>query len=152
MNTLKLLSLLIRIPPEAWDWIVPHGPSVGRIARGDKVAFNPQPDPPGAFVIGAAELGREIARIAVATEATGESAESFVSEIIDDWCGTGWPRRFPFPFPFPPDPDPEPDWRVAGQLAGAVALASVAARITEGKLGAVLNDGAERLAETALRG
>lgn len=154
MNYLHLLAVLGRIPPEAWDAIVPHGPAIGRVTKADRVGFNPQPDPPGSgFVVGAAELAHEIVRIVVAGEVRGESAASLMSDVIDDWCGTGWPRKFPFPVGPWPDPDPSPwleTYAPLGQLAGAVVLASAATRLRDEKLGRVLADGAERLARTAL--
>src|SRR5262249_39394183 len=61
---------------------------------------------------GTAEMAHEVVRLAVASEAQGGSSSAFVSEIIEDWCGTPWPRKWPWPGPRPDTeaegPSPEP--------------------------------------------
>jgi hypothetical protein len=156
MEVSKLLSIVGRIRPEALDAIIPHSPAVGRWTSGfDRVALNPQPLPPReGFELGAVDLAHEIVRIAVAEEARGGSAVSLVSEIIDDWCGTPWPKKFPWPWPGPrrgEGPHPEP-WDVAtARVIGAVIFASVADRLADDKLAQTFSEGAERLAEAAVQ-
>jgi hypothetical protein len=86
--------------------------------------------------------------MAVESEVRGESAVAFVSEFVDDWCGTPWPRRWPWPGPGT-DPDPHP-WMVqTGRVVGAIVFASMGSRLAEGELRAAFLKGAEQLAETA---
>jgi hypothetical protein len=148
----KLLSIIATIHPEIWDAIIPHGSRAI-----DRVALNPQPLPPRqALLAGAAEMAHEVVRLAVASEAQGASSSVFVSEIIDDWCGTPWPRKWPWPWPGPrpgtePEgPQPEP-WDVqTARVIGAVIFASAASRLSSGDLRTAFADGADRLAEAAL--
>jgi hypothetical protein len=152
MNASRSLSIIARIHPEAWDVIVKRI-RVG--SRFDEVALNPQPLPPAeSFLVSAAEMAHQIARIAVETEVTGGSSSGFVSEFIDDWCGTPWPRKFPVPWPGPrrnegPEPDP---WLVAtARMVGAVVFANIGSRLADGDLARSLLDGAERLNEAAIQ-
>jgi hypothetical protein len=98
----KALSRLTKIPPEAWDWIVPQGPVAARVVtrRTDAVSLNPQPLPPHESVVGAALLENVLvsAIIIVGGRGQGDGAGALRAEI-DDWCGTGWPGRWPRPKP-----------------------------------------------------
>ena len=145
-----------------WDAIIPHGPRIRMNSRVDRVALNPQPLPPRElFLLGAAEMAHDLVRAAVAFEAMDGRSVATVSEIIDDWCATPWPRRWPWPWPGPrPDedhgrpagPHPEP-WDVArARVIGAVVFASIASRLSPGDLRDVFTNGAERLTEAALGG
>lgn len=153
----NLLSIIGTIHPEIWDAIIPYGPRVRVVSALEKVALNPQPLPPRETLLGgAAEMAHEVVRLAVASEAQGASSSAFVSEIIDDWCGTSWPRKWPWPWPGPrpgtdtEGPQPEP-WDVkTAQVIGAVVFASVASRLSSGDLRTAFADGADRLAEAAL--
>ena len=161
----SLLAIIGRIHPEVWDliWQGPlarsSSPQVRFVSALDRVALNPQPLPPReALLAGAAEMAHEIAGLAVASEAQGTSSAAFVSEVIDDWCGTPWPRKWPWPWPGPrpgtegegPQPDP---WDVrTARVVGAVIFASVASRLSSGDLTTAFAEGAERLAEAALAG
>jgi hypothetical protein len=152
MKAMSLLSIISRINPQAWDYIVPQGPFPQErwgASRAERVSLNPQPIPPGvAFVVGAAEMAHSVVRMAVESEVRGESAVAFVSEFVDDWCGTPWPRRWPWPGPGT-DPDPHP-WMVqTGRVVGAIVFASMGSRLAEGELSAAFLKGAEQLAETA---
>jgi hypothetical protein len=152
-----LLAMIGNIPPEAWDAIIPHGPRV-RVAAGeghlDWAALNPQPLPPReAFLTAAAQLAHEFVRGAVTIDMQGGSSPALVSDLIDDWCGTLWPRRWPWPWPGPrPDEGPLPElWDVrTARVVGAVIFASMASRLAEGDLRETLAKGADRLAEAAL--
>ncbi len=92
----KVMSKFVKIPPEAWDWIVPHGPVTAHVVnrRGDAVSLNPQPLPPLEAVVGAQLLENVLvsAIIIVGGKGAGEGAGVLRAEI-DDWCGTGWPRQ-----------------------------------------------------------
>ena len=155
MSYRNLLAIIATIHPEIWDAIIPHGPRA--IDRLDRVALNPQPLPPReALLAGAAEMAHEVVRLAVASEAQGNSSAAFVSEIIEDWCGTPWPRKWPWPWPGPrpgteaegPSPDP---WDIqTARVIGAVIFASVAARLSSSDLRTAFAEGADRLAEAAI--
>jgi hypothetical protein len=153
MAAVQLLKIIAAIPPEAWDAIIPHGPAFR--TRADLASLNPQPLPPrDSFAVGAATMAHELVRIAVETEVRGESAAIFVKDFIDDWCGTPWPHKWPWPGPGPrpkEGPRPEP-WEVSiGRAIGATVLASAGSRLGETKLATVLLNGAESLAEAAVR-
>ncbi len=157
-----LLSIIARINPQIWDYIYPHGPVIGYSASPtigiapviDRVALNPQPLPPGdRFLVGAAELAHDIVRTAVGMEARGESALTFVTDTIDDWCGTPWPHKFPFPWPGPrrdPELDPHAFDVQAGRIIAAIIFTSVAERVGDEKFSAVFADGAEKLTNAAI--
>ncbi|MGC5583884.1 hypothetical protein [Ornithinimicrobium sp. W1665] len=156
MRSIDLLTIISRVRPEVWDVIVPRYSVVK--TRADAVALNPQPlpplPPPDAFLVGAAEMAHAVTRMAVEAEVRGESA-AFVDQLIEDWCGTPWPRRWPWPWPDPRTADgPMPDpWTVgSGRMVGAIVFASVGARLEEGDLRTSLLEGAEKLAEAAMPG
>src|SRR6516165_1555598 len=101
-------------------------------------------------------MANEVVRLAVESEAQGASSSAFVSEIINDWCGTPWPRKWPWPGPGPRPgteaggPVPEP-WDVrTARVVGAVIFASAASRLSSSDLRTAFADGADRLAEAAL--
>ena len=150
MKASAFLTVIGRIPPEAWDAIVPHGHRVSIRNLGDLVSLNPQPLPPRAsYLVAAAEMAHSVAGLAVEADVRGEQSR-FVSEFIDDWCGTPWPKKWPWPWPGPHGaPDPEP-WIETGRAIGAIVFASVGARLGEGELSAALLEGAERLAEASV--
>ena len=159
MSYSMLLSIIGRIQPEAWDAIVPHSP-LTRVPAGKpglgQVALNPQPLPPGEpLVTAAADLAHEVVRAAVTTDMQGGSSSALISDLIDDWCGTPWPRKWPWPSPGPrPEPEPDPvPWDVqTARVAGALIFASMASRLSQGELRDTLTKGADRLAEAALAG
>lgn len=152
MRNLSLLEIVARLHPAIWD-VPPHGPLRSASVR-DRVALNPQPLPPepDPFLLEAARMTHEYVRLGVEATIRGEDAVRLVSEFVDDWCGTPWPRKWPFPWPGPrPDEGPQPDpWRLASaRVVGAVILAGYAARLGEGDLRETLRAGAEKLAEAA---
>src|SRR5512144_1539442 len=94
-------------------------------------------------------MAHAVASLAVEADVRGEQSR-FVSELIDDWCGTPWPKKWPWPWPGPHGaPDPEP-WIETGRAIGAIVFASVGARLGEGELATALLEGAERLAEASV--
>jgi len=143
----KVLSTFGRIPPEAWDWIVPHGPVSASVVsrRGDAVFLNPQPLPPLEAAVGARLLENVLvsAIIIVGGRGAGEGAGVLRTEI-DDWCGTGWPGRWPRP------KQPE-GWDESQVFAGAaLAAANLAAQYDHSpELQEALGAAAEQLAEAA---
>lgn len=152
-----MLTHVARINPAIWDAIFPHGPLVRH--RYDTLALNPQPLPPGPapdeLQLEAGLMARELVRVAVEASLRGEDVAPMVSELIDDWCGTPWPRKWPFPWPGPgPTDGPHPDpWRInAARIVGATVFASYASRIGEGSLRDALAEGAERLAQVVVEG
>jgi len=152
MSVSPSLAIIARIHPAVWDVIIKRLRVGGRY---EEVALNPQPLPPGeSFLVSAAEMANQVTRIAIESEFTGQSASGFVSELIDEWCGTPWPRKFPFPWPGPrpnEGPSPEP-WVVqTARMVGALVFASVGSRLADGELSRTLLDGAERLNEVAIQ-
>jgi hypothetical protein len=143
----KVLSTFVDIPPEAWDWLVPHGPATVSVVhrRGDAVSLNPQPLPPLAAVAGARLLENVLvsAIIIVSGRDAGEGAAALRTEI-DDWCGTGWPRRWP-------RPRHAAGWDQSQVFAGAaLAAAGLAAQYDHfPEMQEALGAAAEQLAEAA---
>jgi len=151
MSVSKSLSIIARIHPEVWDVIIQR---LRAGTRFDTVALNPQPLPPvESFLIGAAEMANHSARMAIEYEFTGRPASGLIADLIDDWCGTPWPRRFPFPWPGPhPNEGPQPDpWVVqTARMIGALVFANIGSRLAESDLAESLIKGAERLNEAAV--
>jgi hypothetical protein len=157
MVSVSFLAVIARIHPEVWDVIGRQGPiGWGRV---DSVALNPQPlppkDPGNRLALGAAVMARRLVGMAFEADVRGEPAAEWVNEIIDEWCGTPWPRKWPYPWPGPRPDDgaaPEP-WQVQEARAiGAVVFASYASRLGDGALRDVLARGAEKLSEVAEHG
>ena len=156
MRVIDLLASLGRIPPQAWDAIVPMWDGAytrGAYSRQETVALNPQPLPPAeAFIVAAARMAHDVARLAIEAQVSGDSSIKFVSELIDDWCPTPWPHKWPRPWPGPrfgDGPHPEP-WVVdLARISGAVVFASYGTRLGKGALGDAFLAGAERLVEAA---
>ncbi len=155
MKATAFLTVIGRIPPQAWDAIIPHGARVSVRNPAELVALNPQPLPPKeAMLRASAEVAHDIASAAVFAEAAGGEPGRLVSQVIDDWCGTR-PRPFPwphpFPFPWPPEPEPHPDWDIgASRVVGALTLAQVASRMEDGPARDALAKGAEQLLDAGL--
>jgi hypothetical protein len=108
---LAFARFFARIPPNAWDAIIPHGPRVARGARAlfgdfESIALNPQPLPPREFVaiaVADAHLS-EIVRLANIGETAGSRSAIRLIAEIDDICPPNWP--WPPKGPFPPPPPP----------------------------------------------
>ncbi|MDR7185039.1 hypothetical protein J2X85_002073 [Microbacterium trichothecenolyticum] len=151
-STVRMLSLLGRIRPEMFDVFPPHSHRAHLAGRFDAVALNPQPLPPR-WMLAASELSGYIAEAVLEADLRGEDQPGWVTEVLDDWCGTGWPRRLPIPLPGPRGEGPQPEpWDVAAaQITGAVAFASLAARLAGGHAQASFAKMAESLAEASSR-
>lgn len=152
MTNYQLLSVIARLHPEAWDAIIPRGSK--NWSRGEAVALNPQPLPPGPpenLAAAAARMTQRLVHLAIEADLRGEDPTGWLAEFIDDYCGS-WPRKWPFPWPGPgPQHGPQPDpWRMQeARAASALVLASTAARLGESRLQSLLAEGAEKLAEAA---
>lgn len=142
------LEFIAALDDRVWE-LVGGGPQGLRVARFDRVALNPQPLPP-------AEVGRLLfgvmARGIIVIGGRDEGARQAFLEDIDDWCGTGWPRRWPKPRRGPfPDPRVEFELNPSELLGGALAAAELAAGYPEGELQDFFGKVAEQLTEAALR-
>ena len=144
-----LLHLLASINPKVWE-VIGGGPAF------QEVALNPQPLPPRfAFLTNVAEM--VIERVELMQE-IGESLNGrgqkegiivvggrYLADFIDEWCGTGYPHKWPFP-------GPRPHW-FPEEITGLdkVIIASrfeLAGRLTANtRLGDVFNNAAATLAE-----
>ncbi len=144
LDLVRLMSLIGRISPSAWDAIIPHGPAVAT-AKGEP---NPQPSAEDRAQRAAVETANQIAQAAISAEAMGGKGAALVRGLIDDWCGTPWPRLWPWPSPPQPGPEPPLPYDVGScRVAGALAFASLAARMQEGELRDAFADGSTRLFE-----
>jgi hypothetical protein len=152
--TVRLLALLGSLRPEAYDVLPPH--SARFLERFDAVSLNPQPLPPrDPLVTGAIVMSRRLVELALEANLRGEDSREWLSQIVDEWCGTPWPRRWPWPGPGPfPDTGPQPDpWALnEARAVGAVVFASSASKIREDGLRSALSEAAEKLADVAMRG
>lgn len=149
----KVLAIVGRLRPEVYDVFPPQFAAEGR--WGEAVALNPQPLPPrDSLVRGAISMSRRVAQLAIEADVRGEDSSSWVSQLVDEWCGTPWPRKWPRPGSGPiPDGGPQPEpWTInEARIAGAVVFALTASRLGEGDLQRALTEGSERLAEAAAR-
>jgi len=153
MNVVDLLVTLNKLPPQAWDAVIPHSHRQWVIEnRLESVGLNPQPLPPVEIATSAAiSVAQDLVRAGSIAESIGHGGSSLIAQEIEDWCGTGWPRHWPFPVP--PTPDPDPRWNVAdAQFVASLVLAEAAGRMAEGDLRDALTKGAEQLMDFAGRG
>lgn len=150
-NRLQFLAL---VNPKVWEVVGggPLGLSPAVIA-----ALNPQPLPPH-------ELGRQpvsravsvtavgygqMAMMATAAVAQGEEGARTFMRDVEDWCGTGWPRRWPWPPPVRQDRDDRDD-HVSMLLGAGIAAAQVAAGYEEGVMRETFEAAAEQLFDAAI--
>lgn len=113
------------LPPGPWDPVIRKalrgidlvaGPHPEPWRRAGHVMLNPQPLPPREMwaLIAAQAIVADIQRTSESLRMFPEDfqyravemTQARLAELVDDWCGTGWPRRWPFPWPWPPEPDP----------------------------------------------
>ncbi|HEU5485113.1 MAG TPA: hypothetical protein VFU98_09415 [Microlunatus sp.] len=141
------LALIIALAPEAAD-VIPRGPQlVGRL-RGrlaDEVALNPQPLPPQEIAIGAALMHKITAAALGGPDTFGER----LLRDVDDWCGTGWPRRWPKGRPVV-GPPPDPRELAQLQLGGLLAAAEISAHYDDPEIVAAFDKAIEQLGDAAI--
>jgi hypothetical protein len=120
----KLLAIIGKLNPEAFDAIFPHGPVIrGGAARLAGVAGS------GARQIAPTDAGAIAAQHFVATQWTAQRLNIAFDADPDWWCPTGIPRKLP-PIIFPPPPpEPGPDWMAGFYLGFASHLAVTAESI-----------------------
>jgi len=82
------LEFLAFLNPRIWE-VVGGGPAFRR--GREAVELNPQPLPP--IAIGY----QQVVAMATAAIAAGDGGDKTFMLDLDDWCGTGWPRRWPPP-------------------------------------------------------
>ncbi len=160
------LSLLTQITPAAWRLITAAGLPGSRIdlaalqpqplppVEDVIAALNPQPLPPlESFQLAAAVMTHEFARLAIQADIHGRSGAQIISDMVDDWCLTGWPLKWPIPIPDPVPPRPNetilpPQLTQHGRMVGALVLANIGSRLGSTELSEAMLHGAERLDAT----
>ena len=143
----RSLAAVGAVPAEAWDAVVPkHLVHTSVTARGAAVSLNPQPLPPREAVVGSQLLQNVLAGAIIIEGGRDGTARALLADI-EDWCGTGWPRRWPQP----PPPDP---WDPRQVFVGAaVAAAGLAMQYGhDAEMQEALGAAAERLLEQAAHG
>lgn len=139
------LEFLASFDDRIWE-LVGGGPQGYRERRLSWAGLNPQPLPPH-------EAGRLLlsvmARGIIVVGGRDAGARDAFFEDIEDWCGTGWPRRWPRPRPGP-FPDPRESFDLPALLGGGLAAAELAASYPEGELQDLFTKVAEQLTEAAL--
>jgi hypothetical protein len=151
-GTRSRLALITQITPAVWPVITSPGIAGSHV---DRVALNPQPLPPiEAFQLAAAAMTQEFARLAIQSDIQGRSGAQIISDMVDDWCLTGWPRKWPIPIPGPVHPEPgprpneaglSPSLAQTGRLVGALVLANLGSRLASSELSEAMLRGSERL-------
>lgn len=145
------LEFFAHLNPKIWEVIGggPLGLSPATIA-----ALNPQPLPPKAVVARGAEVSEsamaatgygQLSMMATAAIGQGEGGTRAFLSDIDDWCGTGWPRRWPFP----PPKGLDREATVSMLLGAGVAAAHIAAGYEDGPMREVFEKAANQLFDTA---
>ncbi|SHW55054.1 Uncharacterised protein [Mycobacteroides abscessus subsp. abscessus] len=122
-------------------------------------ALQPQPLPPvEQFEVAAAVMAHEFTRLAIEANITGSGGREVIEEMIDDWCGTPWPLKWPLPKPpIGPVPHPRPNERPVpdpwvtqtGRMIGALVLSDIGSRLGQGDLREAMLAGAIRLSQAA---
>lgn len=149
----KLLRILARHDAILWEAIAPHVPKEWAIAS------TQDPIPPAARVervlqLEVREAVRVVAEAALAACATGQvdAGQKMVQEVDDDWCGNGWPHRWPKPGPRAEEyltESPAAAWQVV-QATAALGFGAYAAAVEDEKVAAMFGGAADRLAQAAL--
>lgn len=156
-DMVKLLRILAMHDARLWEAIAPHVPKEWLIAS------TQDPIPPAAHLrvervlqIEVRETVRLVAEAALGAVAAGQmdAAQRMVADVDGDWCGTGWPGRWPKPGPKAEVyllESPAVAWQVV-QAAGALAFGAYAAALDDEKVAAMFGEAADRLAKAALAG
>ncbi|MFC7490439.1 MULTISPECIES: hypothetical protein [unclassified Knoellia] len=128
-------------------WELAGGGPRGLRDRISPVALNPQPLPP---VDAGRLLLQVMARgIIVIGGRDGDAREAFMADI-EDWCGTGWPRRWPQPSPPARDAHLREQAIPETLLGGALAAAELSASYREGEMQDFFAKVADQLTDAAL--
>lgn len=149
----------------------PYG-SIGPIIRGTLHDFswlmlNPQPLPPKitglmpepwrSAVVARSIIDQVVAQYRLAevmcdgeqAERATEALRSQIGEFVDEYCGTGRPRRGPLPSPFPLRVDPAEFHPTAALVAGAH-FQKAAGSMGDGPLEGAFSAAADRLLKTGM--
>ena len=146
------LEFFAHLNPKVWE-VVGGGPLGLHTAA--TAALNPQPLPPVDIgqrrrtPVSSTAIGYgQLALMALTAIGQGEGGSRTFLADIDDWCGTGWPRRWPWP---PPKGNGGEDL-VSLQLGAGIAAAHLAAGYEDGELRETFESAANRLFDAALGG
>jgi hypothetical protein len=122
-SRMQFLIKFVNIPPEMWDFIIPHGPKFSVATREYAMA--------GVVRDIALQLPDKAVQeklLGAGKEMVGFASKGLINgwEEGDDICPPWPPFPFPWPGPYPPEPDPVP-WRtVEGLKEFRSALKSIA--------------------------
>ncbi len=154
-DMVKLLRILARHDPILWEAIAPHVPKQWAVASSQ------DPIPPRMHVervlaLEVRETVRVVAEAALAAASEGgmREAQQLLQDVDDDWCGNGWPRRWPKPGPRAEEylrESPEAAWQVV-TAAGALAFGAYAAAVDDEEIATMFGKAADQLADAALKG
>ena len=142
------LALIIALNPKAAD-VIPRGPlrsEFTTVSFGAEVMLNPQPLPPAGIVVGA----RLMNQITAAALAGGSGFGGQFMDELEDWCGTGWPGRWPKTGPVL-GPHPEPWEVVQTLLGGMLAAAEISAHYENPEVVEAFDKAIEMLGDAAVR-
>lgn len=148
------LQFFAHLNPKIWEVVGggPLGLSPAVIA-----ALNPQPLPPkwqseqrySAPPVSYTAIGfGQMAMMATAAVAQGEDGARSLMSDVDDWCGTGWPRKWPWP----PPRDLDREDHVSMLLGAGMAAAYVAAGYEDGPMREMFDGAANQLFDAAIHG
>ncbi|WP_420114217.1 hypothetical protein [Pseudactinotalea sp.] len=146
------LEFFAHINPKVWE-VVGGGP-LGLNTAGI-AALNPQPLPPVDIgqqrrtAVSYTAIGYgQLAMMAMAAIGQGEGGTRSFMIDIDDWCGTGWPRKWPWP----PPKSLGRDDLASLQLGAGIAAAHLAAGYEGGPMQELFEAAATQLFDTAIAG
>ena len=151
------LAFIAHINSKAWEVVGggPLGLKAGAYAGlglnpAVIAGLNPQPLPPvdGPRTSYTAVGYGQLVTMAVAAIGQGEGGQRTFLSDVDDWCGTGWPRRWPWP----PPKGAGRDDIVSLQLGAGVAAAVVAAGYEDGQMREMFESASTMLLDAAIGG
>jgi hypothetical protein len=117
----------------------------------------PVPDPWLSAMVARAVIDQVVAQNRLAeviggserAESAIEALRSQIGEFVDEYCGTGQPRRWPLPYPFPLGVEPVAHASIDLLAAGAQ-FQKAADSVAEGPLQGDFSAAADRLLETGM--
>jgi hypothetical protein len=124
-SRMQFLVRFVNIPPEMWDFIIPHGPKFSVATREYAMAGIVRD-----IALQLPDKALQEKLLGAGREMVGFASKGLINgwEDGDDICPPWPPFPFPWPGPYPPEPDPVP-WLTARQENGLVykaALKSIA--------------------------